>query len=142
MVLDVSPEKRQYRLSQLQQVFFEDLDKFNRPIAFLFDTFEQATPELAQWIEGQFLSEVALNPKLLAIVAGQNIPQSSIEWQNYHHCCRLDPINELEAWCLYCQEVGYPFTQEQIKMSILIAEGLPIRMVQYLKIAAQSWQQL
>lgn len=142
VILDVSPQERQYRLSQIQQVFFEDLEKFNRPIAFLFDTFNGATPELAEWIEGYFLTEVALNPKLLAIVAGQNIPKPIIDWQNYHHCCRLDPIKDVEAWYLYCQEVGFGFTPVEIKMVIDGMQGVPLRVVEYLEIVALTRQQL
>lgn len=35
VILDVPPEERKYRLTQLQQVFFEDLERFDRPIAFI-----------------------------------------------------------------------------------------------------------
>jgi hypothetical protein len=47
VILDVPPEERKYRLTQLQQVFFEDLERFDRPIAFILDTYNGATEELA-----------------------------------------------------------------------------------------------
>src|SRR6476620_6449907 len=106
VILYVPPEERNYRLTQLQQFFFEELERFDCPIAFILDTYNGATEELAGWIESPFLAEVALNPKLFAIVAGQNIPQPAIEWQNLHHRCKLDRIMEREAWSGYVKDIG------------------------------------
>jgi hypothetical protein len=141
VILEVPPGERQYRLTQLQQVFFEDLQNFNRPILFIFDTFNGATEELAIWIEGQFVTEVALNPNLLAIVAGQNIPQPTIEWLNYHHCCRLGRIIDREAWYLYSKEVGYPFEPKEINILIDAVGGVPAKVVELLETAARTRQQ-
>ena len=142
VILDVPPEERKYRLTQLQQVFFEDLERFDRPIAFILDTYNGATEELAGWIESQFLAEVALNPKLFAIVAGQIIPQPTIEWQNWHHPCKLDRIMEREAWYGYAKDVGYCFTSQEIDFSIDAVEGVPARVVALLEVAARTRQQI
>jgi hypothetical protein len=140
VILDVPPEERKYRLTQLQQVFFEDLERFDRPIAFILDTYNGATEELAGWIESQFLAEVALNPKLFAIVAGQHIPQPTIEWQNYHHCCQLDRIMEREAWYGYVKDVGYCFSAQEIDMLIDAVGGVPAQVVTLLEGAARTRQ--
>jgi AAA ATPase domain len=142
VILNVPPEERQYRLTQLQQMFFEDLERFNRPIAFILDTFNSATDELAGWIEGQFLTEVADNENLFAIVAGQQIPQPRIEWQNYHHCCRLDRILEREAWYGYVKESGFSFTPEEINALVDAVKGVPGDVVKLLEGLAQMRQQL
>jgi hypothetical protein len=142
VILEVPPEERNYRLTQLQQVFFEDLERFDRPIAFILDTYNGATEELAGWIESQFLAEVALNPKLFAIVAGQIIPQPTIEWQNLHHRCQLDRIMEREAWYGYAKDVGYCFTSQEIDFSIDAVEGVPARVVALLEVAARTRQQI
>jgi len=141
VILDVPPEERKYRLTKLQQVFFEDLERFDRPIAFILDTYNGATEELAGWIESPFLAEVALNPKLFAIVAGQNIPQPTIEWQSWHHRCKLDRIMEREAWYSYARDVGYCFTSQEIDFSIDAVGGIPAQVVNLLESAARMRQQ-
>lgn len=142
VVLNVPPEERQFRLTRLEQVFFEDLENYNRRIVFSFDTYNLATDELANWIEGVFLAEVRHNEKLLAIVAGQNIPQPNIEWQNCHHCCRLGRIMEREAWYSYANEVGYGFTSDAIDILIDAVGGVPESVVKLLEGAAKTRQQL
>ena len=142
VILDVPPEERKYRLTQLQQVFFEDLERFDRPIAFILDTYNGATEELAGWIESSFLHEVALNKKLFAIVAGQIIPQPTIEWQNLHHRCKLDRIMEREAWYGYVKDVGYCFSSEEIDFLIDAVGGVPAQMVLLLESAARTRQQI
>ena len=129
VILEVPPEERKYRLTQLQQVFFEDLERFDRPIVFILDTYNGATEELAGWIGGRFLAEVKLNPKLFAIVAGQIIPQPTIEWQNLHHRCKLDRIMEREAWYGYVKDVGYCFCSEEIDVLIDLVGGVPAQVV-------------
>jgi hypothetical protein len=142
VILNVPPEERRYRLTQLQQVFFEDLERFDRPIAFILDTYNGATEELAGWIESPFLAEVALNPKLFAIVAGQIIPQPTIEWQNLHHRCKLDRIMEREAWYGYVKDVGFDCfsCQEEIDVLIDAVGGVPAQVVLLLEGAAQTRQ--
>ena len=140
VILDVPPEERKYRLTQLQQVFFEDLERFDRPIAFILDTYNGATEELAEWIESPFLAEVALNPKLFAIVAGQIIPQPTIEWQNLHRRCKLDRIMEREAWYGYAKDVGYCFSSEEIDVLIDLVGGVPAQVVGLLETLARTRQ--
>lgn len=142
VTLNVPPEERKYRLTQLQQVFFEDLERFDRPIAFILDTYNGATEELAGWIESQFLAEVALNRKLFAIVAGQNIPQPTIAWQNWYHRCKLDGIMEREAWYGYVKDVGYCFSSEEINFLIDAVGGVPAQVVLYLDNVARTRQQI
>ena len=144
VILDVPPEERKYRLTQLQQVFFEDLGRFDRPIVFILDTYNGATEELAGWIESPFLAEVALNPKLFAIVAGQIIPQPTIEWQNLHHRCKLDRIREREAWYGYVKDVGFDCfsCQEEIDVLIDAVGGVPAQVVLLLEGVAQTRQQI
>jgi hypothetical protein len=140
VIFDVPPEERNYRLTQLQQVFFEELERFDRPIAFILDTYNDATEELAKWIESQFLEEVALNPKLFAIVAGQNIPQPTIAWQNWYHRCQLDRIMEREAWYGYAKDVGYCFSSQEIDVLIDLVGGVPAQVVGLLETLARTRQ--
>jgi hypothetical protein len=142
VILDVPPEERKYRLTQLQQVFFEDLERFDRPIAFILDTYNGATEELAGWIESQFLFEVAHNPKLFAIVAGQIIPQPTIEWQNKHLHCKLDRILEHEPWHGYAKESGFSFTPEEINALVDAVKGVPGDVVKLLDGLAQTRQRI
>jgi hypothetical protein len=138
VILNVPPEERKYRLTRLQKIFFEDLERFNRPIAFILDTYNDATEELARWIESQFLAEVAMNPKFFAVVAGQHVPQSNIEWQSLHCCCKLDPIMEREAWYGYVREVGFNFSPQEINTLVDAVAGVPAEVVKLLEGLAQA----
>lgn len=89
------------------------------------------------------MAEVALNPKLFAIVAGQIIPQPTIEWQNLHHRCKLDRIMEREAWYGYVKDVGFDcFSPQEIDVLIDAVEGVPAQVVALLEVAARTRQQI
>lgn len=135
-----SEAERQFRLQQVQSAFFKDLGQCRSAIVFILDTFNEATPELRAWVEGQFLMEVADHERLYCVVAGQEVPQASIEWERLHHRCCLKPIRDHEAWYLYAKDEGYPFNQEQLGMLVDLFEGVPSLIGQALGKVTQSRQ--
>jgi hypothetical protein len=141
VVLQGSSEtERQFRLQQVQSAFFNDLGQCRSPIVFILDTFNEATPELQAWVEGQFLMEVADRETLYCVVAGQEVPEPSIEWDALHHRFCLKPIREHEAWYRYARDEGYLFNQEQLGMLVDLYEGVPNSIAQGIQIVSQNRQ--
>ena len=135
-----SETERQFRLQQVQSAFFKDLRQCRSSIVFILDTFNEATPELKAWVEGQFLMEVADYERLYCVVAGQEVPEISIEWERLHHSCCLKPIREHEAWFRYAKDAGLPFDQKELGMLVDLFEGVPSLIGQALGKVTQSRQ--
>jgi hypothetical protein len=135
-----SEAERQFRLQQVQSAFFKDLRQSRSSIVFILDTFNGATPELRAWVEGQFLMEVADNERLYCVVAGQEVPEASIEWEPLHHKCCLKPIRDHELWYRYAKDAGLPFDQKELGMLVDLFEGVPSLIGQALGKVTQSRQ--
>ena len=120
-----SKQERQFRLQQVQSAFFKDLQKCKSPIVFILDTFNGATDELRDWIAGSFLMEVADNDRLYGVVAGQVVPEPSIEWERLHHKYCLRPITQHPVWYAYAKDEGYPFDEKEVGMMVDWFQGVP-----------------
>ena len=98
---------REERLASLTEAWFDDVGAFQQPSLFLFDTFEQATTEVKDWISGPFLARVAYAPSVRVVVAGQEVPEeNNIEWG---HCCvahDLYGVIEAKHWMPVVQAMG------------------------------------
>jgi AAA ATPase domain len=132
VVLQADPETRAFRLSKIQRAFFEDLRCCNRQIVIILDTFNEATEELSQWISGSFLAEVAESQNLLAVVAGQTVPQSSIEWHEHKHCYQLEQIEDHEVWHIYAKNMGLPFDRKELEALVDCIGGIPAEITKFL----------
>jgi len=135
-----SEAERQFRLQQVQSAFFKDLRQCRSSIVFILDTFNEATPELKAWVEGQFLMEVADYKRLYCVVAGQEVPKATIDWERLHHSFCLKPIREHEAWYRYAKDAGLPFDQKELGMLVDLFEGVPSLIGQALGKVTQSRQ--
>ncbi|BAB76681.1 ATP-binding protein [Anabaena sp. FACHB-709] len=122
---NVDENTRNFRLTELREAFFRDLRKIPQKLVFLFDTYEKAPSELANWLGGEFLADVVDTPKLIVVIAGQQIPQPTIEWMDLHECCCLEAILDREAWYKYSQDKKLPFNQDEVKMAMRIFKGHP-----------------
>ncbi|MEH1952169.1 hypothetical protein [Nostoc sp.] len=122
---NVDESTRNFRLTELREAFFHDLQRIPQKLVFLFDTYEKAPQELADWLEGEFLADVVDTPKLIVVIAGQRIPQATIEWMDLHHCCCLEAILDREAWYEYSQNKKLPFNRDEVNMAMLILKGQP-----------------
>ncbi|MFN6463500.1 MAG: hypothetical protein RMZ41_017030 [Nostoc sp. DedVER02] len=137
---NVDESTRNFRLTELREAFFYDLRKIPQTLVFLFDSYEKAITELADWLGGEFLTEVVDTEKLIVVIAGQKIPQPTIEWMDLHHCCRLKAISEAKAWYEYTQQTGLRLNQDQVTTTIQILEGQPALIVQWLETLARERQ--
>ncbi|MBD2533868.1 hypothetical protein H6G97_31700 [Nostoc flagelliforme FACHB-838] len=140
VVLSNDESTRNFRLTELREAFFQDLRKIPQTLVFLFDSYEKAATELANWLEGEFLADVVDTPKLIVVIAGQKIPQPTIEWMNLHHCCCLEAISEAKAWYDYTQKAGLRLNQDQVKTAMQILGGEPAPIVQWLQTLAKEGQ--
>jgi hypothetical protein len=98
---------REERRSALTDAWFDDLDAVGQPALVVFDTYEQATSEVKDWLSGPFLARVAQVKPLRVVVAGQEVPEShTIEWG---HCCdtqELLGVTEARHWLPVVRALG------------------------------------
>lgn len=90
---------REQRRTTLTEAWFSDLDSFVQPVLLLFDTYEQATTEVQDWISGPLLSRTACCEQVRVLIAGKEVPdRNNIEWG---HCCvhrQLYGVPEARHW--------------------------------------------
>jgi len=98
---------REERRTALTDAWFDDLDAVGQPTLVVFDTYEQATSEVMDWLSGPFLARVAQVKPLRVVVAGQKVPEShTIEWG---HCCdtqELLGVTEARHWLPVVRALG------------------------------------
>jgi energy-coupling factor transporter ATP-binding protein EcfA2 len=101
------PMERDQRRVALTEAWFDDLAALPRPFVVLFDTYEQATTEMKEWISGPFLARAAQVSVLRVVIAGQETPEArNIEWG---HCCKecnLYGVREAKHWLPVVKEMG------------------------------------
>jgi len=94
-----NPADRAHRQAALTNAWFSDLKAVPSPILVILDTYEDATTEVKEWIDGPFLARVARTPNLRVLLAGQKVPDSNnIEWG---HCCQkrdLFGVHQASHW--------------------------------------------
>ena len=135
-------ETRNMRLSKLQVAFFRDLKAIKKPIVMIFDTFNSASPSVANWIGGDFLAKVAKVEDIRVVIAGQSIPQQTIEWEDLaeRHC--LNEITDIDAWHLFSQAKGFPYEKGELQAFVKILNGHPKKIVDALESEAPTWKKL
>jgi energy-coupling factor transporter ATP-binding protein EcfA2 len=101
------PTDRQERRAILTEAWFADLRSFSDPILIAFDTYENAIPDVKDWIAGPFLARAASTPTLRVLVSGQKVPdQHNIAWGN---CCvhhELYGVREARHWLPVIDALG------------------------------------
>lgn len=137
---NVDESTRNFRLTELREAFFHDLRKIPQKLVFLFDSYDKAPTELADWLGGEFLGGVVETHKLIVVIAGQRIPQPTIEWMDLHHCCRLEAILDREAWYQYSKDSKLPFNQDELKVAIDYFDGNPAEIVKMLETLVRKRQ--
>ena len=125
--LPENPAQRRAQMHELAQAWFADAQAYlpaDRPAVILIDTYNRAgaagsqatvNEELHGWMEDVFLTQVQHTPALRLILAGQQVPESSLTpWER---CCQrlvLGPIHSADDWQDYAQHVGAHVTRETI----------------------------
>lgn len=107
LTLKFAPADRAERRSALTEAFFNDLRTYPTFLLIAFDTFENATPEVQEWIAGPFLARIADIPALRVLIAGQTVPDPhNIEWSHIctHHI--LYGVPEAIHWLPVVETMG------------------------------------
>lgn len=98
---------RDERRAILTEAWFDDLRRHPRPLLIAFDTYENAVPDVQDWIAGPFLSRAIHTGNLRVLIAGQAVPDpANID---YRHCCvhhRLYGVPEAEHWLPVIEAMG------------------------------------
>ena len=92
-------QDQERRRAALTHALFDDLERWQMPVLFVFDTFEKAATSVADWVQGPFLSGAFLVEPVRVLVAGQIVPDhKNIVWGKgciYHE---LRGVPKAEAW--------------------------------------------
>jgi hypothetical protein len=131
---------RKYRINVLSQAIFQDLSKISQTIIIILDSFEQAPLEVAEWIRGVFLAEVVNISNIRVVVAGQSVPEPTIEWMADCEYCRLGAIEEVDAWWDFVQNQKLPFPKDVVKAITLTFQGQPKMIVETFSVLAKDWE--
>ena len=66
--------ERAGRRAALTDAWFADLQQFSQPLLLVLDTYEQATTEVQEWIDGPFLARAAQAQQVRVLLAGKKCP--------------------------------------------------------------------
>jgi hypothetical protein len=132
------PNDREQRRVVLTEALFADLKTASQSILFIFDTYQDATTEVQDWIGGPFLARVESTPQVRVVIAGQSVPEeNNIEWGD---CCsvhHLKGVLEAEHWLPVVEAMNFPIPAAD-PLSWLVGicgllKGRPSDIMQHLK---------
>ena len=116
---------RAARRARLTQALFDDLRAWGQRIVLLFDTYEQADPEVQDWLAGPFLARARRTENLVVVIAGRQVPEPTIEWNACCHRRRLGNVDDVEAWMAYAARRGWQVPRAWIEGYCAATNGHP-----------------
>jgi len=130
-----SREIRDSRRRLLTSSFFQDLERLRgdqKVVVVLVDTYEKAPIETKDWLAGTFLSEIRRLRWVVAVIAGESVPDLDTNWE------RLRVLRDLEAFDAvtiqeYIQKRG--FVVKADVLDFLVSARMPIG---YLRLALET----
>jgi hypothetical protein len=129
---------RAVRRGALTRGLFEDLGTGEGQLVILFDTCEQAGPEVGAWLAEIFLAHAQRAENLVVVIAGREVPEASIEWASCCHQRSLVSLDDVEAWDAYARGNGWDMPRVWIEAYCAATEGNPGQMDMLMVRAAQS----
>jgi TIR domain-containing protein len=105
-----------------------DLQNLSIPLVLGFDTFQDASTDAWDWIEGQLLERADKCPGFIIVLSGQKVPEPSRHrWGGMANLCELPPIKDVRDWHNYaCRTLGSTgLTPEHVEMLVHIHNGDP-----------------
>jgi GTPase SAR1 family protein len=91
--------ERAERRAALTNAWFADLQALSQPLLLVMDTYEQATTEVQEWIDGPLLARAAQAQQVRVLLAGQKVPDANnIEWGHCCQTCDLYGVHEAKHW--------------------------------------------
>lgn len=117
-------QEREMRQSRLVDKFFTDLRSLGR-ILLIFDSYEKCSDSIKYWLAGGFLSRGQHSPELFIVIAGQNVPEETIEWECIQ--IQLGGIH-YEHWHHYAINMGLSLDIEFVRGCHSLCNGYPYQM--------------
>lgn len=113
----------------------KDLKILKTPLLVCFDTYQEIAPDIADWLESQFLTRIDQAPGLLVLIAGQPILSSQTgkplpdpaRYPGFAISHLLKPIRDQKYWREYVRTAlkSDQITEDHIEMLIHIYDGDP-----------------
>lgn len=119
------------------RAFYEDLTELahasQERFVLLFDTFNDAKPEIRSWIANHVLRIATPNrvSRLTVVVAGQEVPDPTGEWEQYSQILPLRPL-QLDDWLEYARLVKSSLTPEMVKQVYVKHAANPLKMAEFI----------
>ncbi|NER23705.1 MAG: hypothetical protein F6J96_23975 [Symploca sp. SIO1C2] len=127
--------------TEVTQAFFTDLRQLNQQVVIFLNEFEEANNELQDWMTGDFLLGAIATPRLAVVIAGDSVPQATVEWDDYCENLYLQEIWDVAAWYQYCQERGLHLSREEVEEAVNANKGHPANVANSLKLLAETRQE-
>lgn len=131
----IDPTQHKMRRQMLTKAFFQDLEALHarsrQQALFLFDTFDQANPEVQDWLGGSFLDWIRRYRWLVTVIAGRSIPEPDISWEEL---CLRHTLHRLERSHVreYLRRVELSLSEEEIGIVYDISDGNPLDLATYI----------
>ncbi len=119
------------------------LRRLRKPLALLFDTYEQASPDLRRWLENLLLPRLDKTPAIVVVVAGKETPNPSLQvWDSLAERVELRLIPEVEEWIAFIRDTwaGQEFPRQYVEAFALATAGDPGRFYALVESAVLNWQ--
>lgn len=121
-------QTREARRAALTTAFFADLRAMGK-VLLVFDTFEKCDEGIKVWLGGTFLNHAHRSPNLVVVIAGQKVPEATIDWEHQHI-----PLKGIAAehWHRHAQANGIAVSLDWINGCCHALQGHPLKMAELL----------
>ncbi len=130
-------DTRKFRRAALTDAFLSDLRSAGK-VVLVFDTFNACDPLLAQWFSG-FVARLGDAPNLTIVVAGQHVPEPTLEWETFCHFLPLGAMAP-KHWLEYAQAIGLKVSLDWVEGCWHACEGHSLKIALYLESKALQEQ--
>lgn len=134
--LNISEPKKdtadEYTRQKIVSAICQDLRsvKPGHPIAILFDTFDEASINIQNWLNEQFLSAMLQIPNVYFVFAGRSLLELPSLWQDICETYILEPVT-LDDHLLYCTKLDINISREIIAAFHDAFDGTPGLFAEY-----------
>ena len=128
-------ETRQSWYRQLTEAWFDDVERFKRPLLVALDSYEQRSSEMDEWLRNEFLYEVAQAGPMRVVIGGRLLPEPTADWINQHQVYELGGVPEPEPWLIWAKQIRIQDLTERTMINLCEQmEGDPVKITQFLEI--------
>jgi hypothetical protein len=113
------------RRSLLTRHFFEDLTDRDEPALLILDTYEATSDEVKTWVSGMFLGRVRGNPNVLLVIAGREVPEVDIDFEEWSLRYDMQPWDRASI-AEYAAFKGLVLSDEGLDVLVVATQGLPL----------------